>query len=100
MAVIPRESDSREAQAADFESAGFASVQIRRQEQDLVMDGGVAQAVKVAYSSPIGPTLRALPDEKREQFRQTLTEILEDLSEDGATMGRMASKALTAEKQM
>ena len=81
-----------------FESAGFANVRLERQEQDLVMSGGVTQAIEVAYATPIGPTLRALSDEQQAQFRKTLTELLHELSDDGITMGRMVSNVLSAEK--
>jgi ubiquinone/menaquinone biosynthesis C-methylase UbiE len=81
-----------------FESAGFANVQLRRQEQDLVIGGGVTHAFGVAYSTPIGPKLRALPDERQVQFQKTLTELLQELSDDGITMGRMVSNVLSAEK--
>ncbi len=83
---------------AHFESAGFVNVLLRRQEQDLVISGGVTHAIEVAYSTPIGPKLRALPDERQVQFRRTLTERLHELSADGITMGRMVSNVLSAEK--
>jgi ubiquinone/menaquinone biosynthesis C-methylase UbiE len=81
-----------------FEAAGFTSIQLRRQRQDLVIDGGVAHAIKVAYSTPIGPKLRALPAERQAQFRAALTRLLHELSDDGATMGQMVSSELSAEK--
>ena len=83
---------------AHFESAGFVNVLHRRQEQDLVIGGGVTRAIEVAYSTPIGPKLRALPDGRQVQFRKTLTELLHELSDDGITMGRMVSNVLSAEK--
>lgn len=83
---------------AHFESSGFENVQLGRQEQDLVIDGGVTQAVEVAYSTPIGRKLRALPDERQTLFRKTFTGLLHELSEDGVTMGRMVSNVLSAEK--
>ncbi len=83
---------------AHFESAGFVNVRLRRQEQDLVIRGGVTHAIKVAYATPIGPKLRALPDGRQVQFRKTLTELLHELSDDGITMGRMVSNVLSAEK--
>jgi ubiquinone/menaquinone biosynthesis C-methylase UbiE len=85
---------------ADFESAGFTRLQLRRREQDLPMAGGLSQAVEVAYSTPIGPRLRSLPDERQTQFRRKLTELLQALSDDGRTMGRMVSTVLSAEKPL
>jgi ubiquinone/menaquinone biosynthesis C-methylase UbiE len=83
---------------AHFESAGFVNVQLRQQEQDLVIDGGVTNAVEIAYSTPIGPKLRALPDERQDQFRKTFSELLHKLSDGGNTMGRMVSNVLSADK--
>lgn len=89
-----------ESQLTDhFESAGFANVQIDRQEQDLVMRGGGAQAVEVAYATPIRPKLLALSEERQAEFRETLMQLLNELSADGITMGRMVSNVLSGEKQ-
>jgi ubiquinone/menaquinone biosynthesis C-methylase UbiE len=82
-----------------FVSAGFANVRLERQEQDLVMGGGVAQAVEAVYSTPIGPELKALPDERKVEFEKTFTALLHELSDDGTTMGRMVSNLLSAEKR-
>ncbi len=84
--------------ADHFESSGFASVRVERQEQDLVMGGGVSQAVEFAYSTPIGPKLRSLPDGKEPRFRNVFSGLVNELSSDGKTMGRMASNVLSAEK--
>ena len=81
-----------------FESAGFVKVQHRRQEQDLVMGGGVPFAIQVAYATPIGPKLQELPDDRQVEFREVFTERLGELSADGVTMGRMVSNVLSAEK--
>ena len=83
---------------AYFESAGFVNVRLGRQELDLVITGGEENAIEVAYSTPIGPKLHALPDEQQVQFRKTLVELLRELSDDGITMGRMVSNMLSAEK--
>ncbi len=82
-----------------FISAGFANVRLERQEQDLVMCGGITHAIEVAYSTPIGPELRAFPDERKVEFENTLTGLLHELSDDGTTMGRMVSNVLSAEKR-
>ena len=83
---------------AHFEAAGLVNVRLRQQERDLVIGGGVTHAVEVAYSTPIGPKLLALPDERQVHFKRTLTELLDKLSDDGITMGRMVSNVLLAEK--
>jgi len=81
-----------------FETAGFVNVQLDRQELDLVIDGGVTDAVQVAYSTPIGPKLRALPDERQDQFRKAFNELLHGLCNGGNKMGRMVSNVLSADK--
>jgi ubiquinone/menaquinone biosynthesis C-methylase UbiE len=81
-----------------FESTGFTNVRLTQQEQDLMIGGGISHAVEVAYSTPIGQKLRTLPDERQVQFRNTLTELLQNLSDDGITMGRMVTNVLLAEK--
>jgi ubiquinone/menaquinone biosynthesis C-methylase UbiE len=82
-----------------FESAGFVNVQLSQLEQDLVIGGGAAHAIEVAYAMPYGPKLVALSDEQQAEFRKTLTELLHELSTDGITMGRMVSNVLSGEKQ-
>ena len=83
---------------ACFESAGFSNVRLSQQKLDLVMDGGVPQAIEVAYSTPIAPKLRALPDERQAEFRNAFTDLLHGLHNGGTTMGCMVSTALSAEK--
>lgn len=84
--------------ATNFESAGFGDVRVERQEMNLVLDGGIAQAIKVVYSTPIGPRLKELSDERQDEVRKTFTGLLTKLSADGTTMGRMVSNVLSAEK--
>ena len=81
-----------------FEAAGFENVQLRQQEQDLVIDGQITDAVEVAYSTPIGPKLSALLDDRQKQFRNEFAELLHKLSNGKNTMGRMVSNVLSAEK--
>jgi ubiquinone/menaquinone biosynthesis C-methylase UbiE len=81
-----------------FDSAGFVNVKLWRQEQDLMIGGGVSHAIQVAYSTPIAPKLRELSGERQAQFRRTFTGLLSELSADGITMGRMVSNVLSAEK--
>ena len=84
--------------ASHFSSVGFVNVDVNQQEQDLVFGGGAKHAIEAAYSTPIAPQLRALPEEKQALFRNAMTELLGELSDDGVTMGRMASNVLVAEK--
>ena len=81
-----------------FEESGFVNVQLRKQELDLVIDGGVTNAVQVAYSTPIGPKLSALPDERQDQFRKAFNELLHIMCNGSNSMGRMVSNVLSADK--
>ena len=83
---------------AAFEEAGFESVMLKQQEQNLVIDGGITDAVQVAYATPIGPKLSALPDERQDQFRKAFNELLNVLCNGRNTMGRMVSNVLSADK--
>ena len=83
---------------APFRAAGFRNVRARRLERDLVLPGGVAQAVEVAYASPIGPRLRALPKNAQSRFRSIFERLVVVLGNDTTTMGIMAANELRAEK--
>jgi len=81
-----------------FESVGFSTVHVSKEEQDLVMSGGIQQAIEAAYSTPIGPRLRELPDDSQARFVEALTGKAERLDGDRLTMGQMASDVLVATK--
>lgn len=84
--------------ALHFGSAGFADVEVKRQEQDLVFSGGLQHAITAAYSTPVSPKLLALPEEKQILFRKKMAGLLNELSNDGLKMGRMVSNVLSARK--
>jgi len=84
--------------AAYFESAGFINVQLLRQEIDLVIEGGITDALQIAYSTPIGPKLRDLPEAQENAFREMFTKLLNELCTDGITMGRMVTNVVLVEK--
>jgi len=83
---------------AAFEEAGFKNVMLSRQEQDLVIDGGITEAVQVAYATPIGPKLSAMPDDQQEEFQKAFGELLHIMCNGRNSMGRMVSNALSADK--
>ncbi len=85
--------------SSSFDSAGFVNVEIMRQDQDLVFSGGVAHAIQAAYSTPIAPNLRGLPENRQASFKRRMTELLNELNDDGLTMGKMISNVLYAEKR-
>jgi len=80
------------------ERAGFENVRVFQEQADLVMKGGVGHAVRAAYSTPIGPRLTLLPEDRQNRFRDVLADIVSSLTDDGVTIGQMASNVLTAEK--
>jgi len=84
--------------ASHFASVGFVNVEVNQREQELVFAGGPKHAIDAAYATPIAPKLRALPDAKQVAFENAMSEHLDRLSDDGATMGRMVSNLLSAEK--
>lgn len=83
---------------AHFDAAGFENIQINQQEQDFVIEGGVTDAIQVAYATPIGPKLSALPDEQQNKFRNEFINLLHELCDDRNKMGRMVSNVLSADK--
>ena len=98
MMRVPFDFMSESELASHFTSVGFTNVEVTQQEQDLVFSGGVAHAIEATYSTPIGPNLRALPKEQQVLFRKTISELLNEVSDDGVTMGYMVSNVLSAEK--
>jgi len=87
----------RELEAA-FEAAQFSSVDVHREELDLIMNGGVEHATRAAYSTPIGPKLRSLSQDIQTRFVDVLAKNVQELTADGVTMGQMASDVLVATK--
>jgi len=98
MMRIPFDSLPESELGSHFQSAGFEDVQVKQQQLPFSVSEGVPHAVNVAYSTPIGPKLRALSEDKQARFRETFMDLLDKLSEDGQTMGRMVSNVLSAEK--
>jgi ubiquinone/menaquinone biosynthesis C-methylase UbiE len=99
MMRVPFDYMSASELAAPFEANGFVNVLVSQQEQDLVIDGGESRAIDLAYATPIGPALRALPDGLEEQFKRNFDQKINILSPDGLTLGRMVTNVLTANKQ-
>ncbi|MEH6552481.1 MAG: hypothetical protein V7744_21100 [Pseudomonadales bacterium] len=81
-----------------FKSAGFSTVNVHRAQRDLIMSGGIEQAIEAAYSTPIGPKLCALPKASQARFIEALSERVRALDGDNLTMGNMAADVLIATK--
>ncbi len=99
MMRVPFDFIDRDELINHFENANFNSISVNEKRLPLTIPGGVEQAIKVAYATPIGTKLRDLDDEKQEQFRQEMKERLNILTDDGVTMGQLATNILEAEKQ-
>jgi SAM-dependent methyltransferase len=84
--------------SAPFEAAGFLAVTVKRRTSDLVMSGGVAQGIRTAYATPIGPKLAVLAKGQRSAFQDSLQRRIEATSPDGVTMGQLVSNVLRAVK--
>ncbi len=98
MMRAPFESLSRSELESTIQSAEFSSVNIHREERDLTMSGGVGQAIRAAYATPIGPRLRSLTQDVQAQFVDQFARQIKELATDGVTMGQMASDVLVATK--
>jgi len=81
-----------------FQNAGFETVSVEKKRITFKIPGGIDQAIKAAYATPIGPKLLSLTDEKQQQFQQCIRERLTNLSSDGTTIGQLASNILEANK--
>lgn len=84
--------------AAAFAEAGFVEIVVERRAADLVMSGGEQEAVTMAYATPIGPKLRALPERKRDAFHAALRRQVKTNSANGVTMGQLVAHVLKAVK--
>lgn len=81
-----------------FQAAGFVNISVSERKMPFKIPGGIDQAIKVAYSTPIGPKLRSLPNKIQELFKKEMAVRLTNLTSDGVTMGQMVSNILEAEK--
>lgn len=81
-------------------SAGFVKLSVKQQERPLVIEGGIAEAVEMPYSMPIGPDLRAVSPTQQARFKEELSNQLSGLGSPDGTMGRMVVNLFYAEKPM
>jgi len=82
--------------AADFASSGFSGVSVRREQREMVLSGGIEHAIQAAFATPIGPRLRALPEDTRTAFVEAFSENAASLAGDGGTMGQLAADVVVA----
>ncbi len=81
-----------------FRSAEFSSVDVHREERDMIISGGVEHATRAAYATPIGPKLRSLSQDRQASFVDEFSRKIQQLAAGGVTMGQMASDVLVARK--
>ena len=96
---IPFDFIDRDELISLFQNAGFNSVSVSEKKLPFKIPGGIDHAIEIAYSTPIASKIRSLDDEKQRKFRQEMKERLNILTDDGVTMGQLATNILEAEKQ-
>lgn len=81
-----------------FKGIGFSSIEISKQEQKMYIKGGIARAITFAYSTPIGPKLKALSNERQEEFKRIFLDEVRQLNQKDGSVGRMVSNIIKVEK--
>jgi hypothetical protein len=81
-----------------FNDIGFSEVQCSTQEQRLFIKGGVDEAIRFVYATPIGPKLTALKSEEQKSFRKLFMNKLQELIHEDGSIGRMVSNVIHLEK--
>ncbi len=95
---VPFDNMPQDELVSHFEQAGFEDIQVEQVTIDMMLENGPEQAPDVAYATPIGPALRALPEDRQAEFRRTLVQIVAAGSNGATNMGPMVSNVLTARK--
>ena len=65
-----------------FKGIGFSNFQISKQEEKMHIDGEKINAITFAYSSPIGPKLNAMSNEKQEEFQRIFMDKVNQLNQN------------------
>jgi hypothetical protein len=81
-----------------FSDIGFSEVQSSTQERRLFIKGGVDEAIRFVYATPIGPKLTALRSEVQKSFRKLFMNKLQDLIHQDGSIGRMVSNVIHLKK--
>ena len=76
----------------------FKKSQIAKQELNIFIPGGPDALIEFAYATPIGPKLKALSEEKQNEFKQKYVENLKVLLQPDGSVGKMATNVLHLEK--
>jgi len=96
MMRIPFDHLSADEFRAPFEAAGFQDVRVEQKELPLRLKGGLESVGDFAYATPIGPSVKALPEESRQAFHKAFDRRAAALSPDGQTVGKMVTHSLSA----
>ena len=81
-----------------FNAVGFSTADVTKHKQKMYLEGGISSAITVAYSTPIGPKLKTLSDEKQEEFKKILLDKIKQLNGKDGSVGSMVSHVLNVEK--
>jgi len=81
-----------------FQGIGFSKTEVEQLSKPLFLSGGNTAAVDFIYATPIGPHLKALPEEMQELVRYLFLSEIKSLIGDDGSIGKMAANVLVAEK--
>ncbi|MEZ4455081.1 MAG: methyltransferase domain-containing protein [Gemmatimonadales bacterium] len=76
--------------------AGFGYVQVHEECHDLVLPGGVPEAIGLMMATPIGPMVAGLPEADRRAILASAERAFAPLAKDGVVRGPMTSWILIA----
>jgi SAM-dependent methyltransferase len=81
-----------------FSQVGFENIRVSIRQRPLVFPGGIEEAIKKSYSTPIGPDVQLLSEDQQDTYRRRLAHYLNAIQMDNNTLGQMTSLILTASK--
>lgn len=82
--------------ASRAREVGFSAVRVEDETRELVLSGGLDQALAALWASPIGPLLEELDRGSQAAIRHAAPRVFEPLLVDGAVRGPMRAWILTA----
>ncbi len=94
---IPFDHMPAEKLRAPFDESGFSEVNVERVTMQMIF-GDTDHAHRVIYGTPIGPDLKALPDEKRTTLNSRFAELINQYETDAGVSTSISSLVLIARK--
>ena len=93
---IPFDQKDSESLTSVFGGIGFTEVKTSIQKKKLFLNK--IDAPRFVYSTPIGPGLKELRDDQKEEFATLLISNLTKLQDEDGSLGHMSSNVLTIKK--